>query len=114
MNRPITDQEHAWLIRGLKTFETGEYEGGGNATDAKTGETLPPPEPIDPAPYLAQLDGLRVVGKCGCGQPNCHTIKFQHHGEGSSAAFVTHHTEDERLLIVFENDDGMLSELEII
>lgn len=85
--------------------------------DVESGEVLPLDDPIDPLPYLTQIQELRVVSKCGCGDPNCHTIRFQNFGPGprTSVAIVTYHTEDDRMLIIFEDEEtGMLSELEII
>ncbi|CAN5632167.1 MAG: hypothetical protein ACR2N0_18320 [Rubrobacteraceae bacterium] len=100
MDRQITEQERTWLLRSLKTLEAGEG--------------FPDGEIVYAAPYLTQLGELRVVGECECGEPNCHTIKFQHFGEGASVAFVDHHTEDGRMLTIFEDEAGMLSELEVI
>lgn len=115
MNRPITEQEKNWLIRGLKTLETGEYFGGGNWIDTETNEKKPFDEPVSSNFLLNQIDNLRVIDKCDCGETNCHTIKFQHFESGKSVAVVCYHTEDERMLIIHINEDiKMLSELEII
>ncbi|MBC7343521.1 MAG: hypothetical protein H5U02_13935 [Clostridia bacterium] len=64
---------------------------------------VPPGPPIDPEPYLAQIDGLMVTSQCSCGDPRCHTVKFRHYrqGKGKSVALVHTTTEDGRQLIVF-------------
>ncbi|HEY0048829.1 MAG TPA: hypothetical protein VGB68_06075 [Pyrinomonadaceae bacterium] len=115
MNRPLTEQEKEWMIRGLKTLETGEYFGGGNWIDTKANEIKPLDEPVNSEYFLNQIDNLRVVGKCNCGAPDCHTIQFQHFDKGKSASLVCYHTEDNRMLIILINEDtGKLAELEII
>lgn len=115
MNRELTEQEKKWLIQGLKSLETGEYAGGGNWIDLKTNEILPLDKPITPDFFLNQIEYLRVVGKCGCGEPNCHTVQFQHFEVGKSDNLVIYHTDDNRMLIIMINEEtGMLSELEVI
>ena len=115
MNRKITEQEKKWLIRGLNTLKTGRHLGGGLWVDIKTGKTLPLDKPIDPNPFLDQIDDLRIVYKCKCGNENCHTVHFQNYRRGRSDAIVNYHTKDERLLIIFaDQETGKLSELEII
>jgi hypothetical protein len=114
-NRPITEQEREWLVQGLQSLATGEYSGGGNWIDCETGKVLPKDEPIDPKPYLDQLDALRVMAQCDCGDPNCHTVHFQGFSPGNSVALVEFHTEDDRMLIILvDRDTDKLAELEII
>lgn len=115
MNRALTEQEKKWLLRGLNTLGTGEYFGGGNWIDTKTGERLALDEPVDPQHLISQIESLRVVGKCDCGELNCHTVQFQNHERGKSVAIVCYHTEDNRMLIIPLNaNTGRLAELEII
>lgn len=106
MNRKLTVQEKKWLIRGLNSLKTGEYFGGGRWVDMETGETLPPDEPIDPQPFLEQINNLRVIYKCKCGDKNCHTIHFQHFRKGKSVAIVNYYTEDDRMLIIFIDEES--------
>jgi hypothetical protein len=79
----------------------------------ETGVPLDPP--VDPAPYLAQVDELVVVDQCKCGQPGCRTVSFQHYRPGRAVALVHTETEDGRVLIVGvdEETDG-LAELEVV
>jgi hypothetical protein len=84
--RPLTEQE--WLRRALALLPTGEYLGGGRWRDAQTGELQPLDPPIDPEPYLAQIDSLQVVDACRCGDPKCHYVRFQHYRPGKSYALV--------------------------
>ena len=115
MNREITQQEKDWLVSGLNTLETGEYNGGGNWVDLETNETLPLNEPIDSEFYFKQINDLRAKEKCPCGDKTCHTIKFQHFEMGKSVGLVTYHTDDKRMLIIHVHEDtNMIAELEII
>ena len=114
VNRELTEQEKNWLIRGLETLKTGEYFGGGNWVDLDTNETKELDVPLDPEFFLAQIDELRVVDKCPCGDATCHTVKFQNFEIGKSEAIVCSSTEDKRMLIIHINEDtGKLAELEI-
>jgi hypothetical protein len=114
-DRPLTAEERAWLIRGLQMLPTGHAFGGGLSTNYHTGEVLPLDPVVDPAPYLSQLDELRVREICDCGEPECHTVHFQHYVFRKSVPLVYSHTEDDRLLNIFVNKDtGLLAELEII
>jgi hypothetical protein len=115
MNRALTEQEKGWLLRGLNTLGTGEYFGGGNWIDMETNERLPLSEPVNPQHLIEQIDNLSVVGECGCGEPNCHTVQFQNYERGKSEAIVCYHTEDKRMLIIHVHaDSGLLAELEIV
>ncbi len=62
----------------------------------ETNETLPLDESKDPSPYLKQIDMPRVMDLRGCGDHNCHTIRFERTGSGITPALVTYHTEDGR------------------
>lgn len=119
MNRKLTQQEKKWLRRGLKTLPKGEYFGGGKWIDVKTGKIKPKDKPLENKKYLEQIDGLRVIKKCKCGEKSCHTITFQHYKDGyhggRSVLLAESHTEDGRMLIVFaDRKTKMLTELEII
>ena len=115
MNREVTKQERNWLIKGLSTLETGKYFGGGRWIDSETGKQKPLDEPIDPDYLLGQVDHLRVVSKCDCGEPDCHTVRFQNFESGKSVALVCDSTDDGRILIIHINEDsGLLAELEVI
>ncbi len=114
MNRELTEQETNWLISGLKTLETGEYFGGGSWVDLDKNKTKELDEPLDADFFLEQIEGLRVIDKCPCGEATCHTVKFQNFEIGKSVAIVCSSTEDKRMLIIHINEDtGQLAELEI-
>ena len=114
LNRKITSEERAWLIHGLSSLRTGEYVGC-HAVDIATGTKPSPGAPIDPQPYLDQLDTLVVTKKCNCGQKNCHTVSFRRQGNSQSVALVEHQTDDGRLLIICVDEATReLSELEIV
>ena len=92
MNRELTEQEIDWLKQGLKTLKPNEYEN-----------------------YVKQIRGLRAVYKCDCGEPDCHTIHFQHFEKAKSVSLVMSSTDDGRMLFILEHEDNWkLSELEII
>jgi len=115
IDRPLTEQERAWLIQGLATLPTGKALGGGVWAKYHTGEVDPLGPPVDPEPFLRQIEGLRVVGICDCGEPDCHTVTFQHAAGGKRASLVYSHIEDGRLLIIDLNKDtGLLAQMEII
>ncbi len=59
----MTDQERAWLMRGLESLPTGEYQGGGKWVEVATNKVKPVDEPINSAFWLQQIDGLTVVGQ---------------------------------------------------
>jgi len=100
MNRALTEQERNWLVRGLNALGTGEYFGGGRWIDTKTNKRKRLDDPVDPTSLLNEVDDLRVIDECDCGEPNCHTVKFQNFERGKSAAIVCYYTEDSRMLIV--------------
>jgi hypothetical protein len=115
MDRELTEQKKTWLRRGLESLSRGEHWGGGTWIDTKTGKTKPRDEAIDPQFWLDQIEGLRVVSQCNCGEPNCHTVQFQNFKSGRVAGIVTYHTGDGRHLNILVNEDkGLLAELEII
>lgn len=113
--RELTAGEREWLILGLRTVATGEAWGGGRWVDTGTGLIEPRDSLVDPRPLLDQVDSLRVVGRCECGDPRCHTIRFQHYERGKSVAIVSHSTDDGRLLVIHVHEQtGLLAELEIV
>ena len=116
IGRDLTKQEKDWLIQGLQTLKTGEYFGGGNWIEMETGKIKPLDEPIDPQFFLNQIIWLRVVSKCDCGEPNCHTVRFQKEGYSKSrVAIVTTYIEDGRMLIIhIDEESGIIIELEVI
>ncbi|MBC7324172.1 MAG: hypothetical protein H5T99_02510, partial [Moorella sp. (in: Bacteria)] len=113
--RPLTEEEKGWLREALALLPTGEYMARSRWRDPILGGTMPLDLPIDPGPYLAQIDELVVTSRCDCGDPRCHTVTFQHFRQGKSVALVHTTTGDGRQLIVFvDADTRMLSELEVI
>lgn len=112
--RKITTKQRAWLIRGLHSLSTGEYVGC-HAVDVATGTHSLPGKPVDPKPYLAQLDKLVVVAKCGCGQKTCHTVTFRQSKAHRHSNLVFTKTGDGRSLIIDVNcETGELAGLEIV
>ena len=115
MNRKLTKQEKDWLIQGLKWLETGEYNLGGKWRIGATGKIKPLDPPKDSASYLQQINELRVVHKCKCGDIDCHTIKFQHFEKGKCGVIVSNSIDDGRMLIIDINKEtDFLAGLEII
>jgi len=115
MNRKLTKQEKDWLIKELKMLETGEYYGGGKWRKGETGELKPLGKPKDAAAYLKQIDELRVVYKCNCGDTDCHTIKFQYFEKGKCGAIVGSSIEDGRMIVIdVHRETNLLAGLEII
>ena len=114
--RKITPQERAWLIHGLESLRTGEY--ATHSIDLDTGKNPPPTLPIDPQPYLDQIDKLVVVNECRCGVKTCHTVKFRQSAEVNPRnirTLVWTLTDDCRTLIVSVNvSTNELVDLEII
>lgn len=115
MNRKLTKQEKKWLIYGLKTLETGEYRGGGKWIDGKTGKIKSLDEPKSAELFLRQIDEIRVVRKCDCGQPECYTIKFQNYEPRKCGVMIETVTEDGRIMLIdVHNETQIPAGLEII
>lgn len=113
--RPLTDRGKAWLLQALALLPMGEYLGGGRWVDEETREVMPLDPPVDPAPYLEQIDDLAVIGACGCGNPACETVYFQHYRSGRAAPLVQTETDDGRVLIVYVDEETKkLVELEVV
>lgn len=99
----------------LSTLPTGRYAGGGYWVDCETNQLKPLDEPIDSSPYLAQLDSLRVVGRCGCGQIDCHTVYFEHFEPGTTVNLAILITRTGDLLTVgVDLATDRLTELEVL
>lgn len=112
--RPITDQERAWLARGLESLRATQ-DLDRFVIEPKTQRKLLPGESLDPQPYLRQLDQLRVIKKCNCGQKNCHTVTFEGYQRHHSHLLVHHKIDDgRRMMIMIHEDTHALVELEII
>jgi hypothetical protein len=64
--------------------------------------------------YISQLDGLTVVGRCGCGE--CPTIFFQAHAHGDKerdlVSCIGKDADDGLVGAVLLVKDGLLSQLE--
>lgn len=73
-------------------------------------------EAIDPAPYLAQLDDVRVKKVCGCGDDGCETVVFElDRDDPSEEDMIADASGPEgQLVMVFTALDGRLSMLEVI
>jgi hypothetical protein len=88
--RPLSKVERAWLERALRTLE-------------------------DHGTAVAQLDELRVVSTCCCGEPTCCTVQFQYFEPGCTCLLATASTDDGRTIIVTAHErTGELTELEVI
>ena len=71
--------------------------------------------PKDAAPYLKQIDELRVVHKCNCDDIDCHTVRFQHFEKGKCGTIVGSSIEDGRMIIIdIHKETNFLAGLEII
>lgn len=69
--RGLTKEEKDLLREVLELMRTGDQ-------DLEKDKEFPT-GPVDPEPYLAQLDDLEVVEECDCG---CDSIYFKHIGPG--------------------------------
>lgn len=114
MNRKLTKQEKEWLIKGLEYSQTEEYlkarkrraEVAGKSTDINSPEI---------EFYLKQIENLRVIKKCECGDADCHTVRFQHSKRDECRTLVVTQIEDGRMLIIdIDKETKMLAGLEVI
>lgn len=107
--RPINRTEKEFLIRGLGVLDKSKPipvpgEDGRRAVNWVYMDDL-----------VMQIDSLIVIGKCQCGDPNCHTIQFQHHRCGQSEKIVELSLEDGRILSIYiDRERGLITQLEII
>ncbi|GEM_PF-1552553 len=115
MARKLNEEERKLLVLGLKTLETGEYFGGGNWIDLKTGLLKKKDNPINPGYFLKQVNGLRVVKEDNhnCGKD--HTLYFQNYKEGKNVGIINYSLKNKGNIIIFVNEDtGKLSMMEIV
>ncbi len=114
MNRKLTKQEMDWLIFGLEYSQTDEYLKRRKQTFKSAGKSTNIKSP-DLKFYLEQIDKLRVVRKCKCADPDCHTIKFQNFERGKCAVIIDAQIEDGRLLMIdIHKETKFLAGLEVI
>jgi hypothetical protein len=112
MNRKLTRQERIWLLRGLRSLKACQVKDkklkGKHSILGKFFKN------IDVKKTLKTLNELKVIGKCGCGDPKCHTVQFQHFKPFQSIGFVDRTGDHRYLLIGFDKKTKMLTELEVI
>ena len=107
--RPIEQFEKEYLLRGLVMLDEAKPipipgEDGTGAVAWIYKEEL-----------VMQIDSLVVIGRCQCGDPNCHTVQFQHHRGGHSEKIVELALDDGRTLSIYvDRERGLLSQLEVI
>lgn len=116
MTRELSDQERVWLVSGIKSLSEEYQAPPVHRHYISAGKSvLDKPELIDSKPLLEQIDGLRVVSKCGCGESSCHTVQFQHVQQGTLETIVNHYTDDGRMLNIDINEEtGLIAQLEVI
>jgi hypothetical protein len=105
--RPITQEEKEFLIRALGMLSSDEpipvNDASGKAVNWVQKDDL-----------VFQIDTLVVIGRCQCGDPDCHTIQFQYHRSGFSEKILEMVLEDERILSIYiDKEKGYLTCLEI-
>jgi hypothetical protein len=112
MNRKLTRQEKIWLLRGLRSLKAYQFKDrklkGKHSILGKFFKN------INVKNALKTLDSLRVISKCGCGDPKCHTVQFQHFKPFQSIGFIDRTGDHRYLLIGFDKKTKMLSEIEVI
>ena len=63
----------------------------------------------------SQVDSLVVIGICQCGDPDCHTVQFQHYSPGQSLEIIKTDLEDGRTISISINQkSGQISGLQIV
>lgn len=108
--RSISTVEKEYLLFGISTI--GE---NGNpipllGEDGSTVEHM-----IDRGNLESQVDSLIVIGICQCGDPDCHTVQFQHYSSGLSSEVFKTELEDGRTMSIFINQkSGLISGLQIV
>ena len=105
--RPIDQFEKEYLLRGLGMLDEAKPIQGEDGLGAVTW--------VYKDELAMQIDSLIVIGRCQCGDPDCHTIQFQHHRGGFSEKIVEMALEDGRTLSIYvDRERGLLSGLEVI
>ena len=108
--RPITQAEKDYIMKGLDSLGPNGSPIPVKDEDGKQAVCW-----VEKEDLVNQLDSLVIVGVCQCGDPDCHTVQFQHHKAGSSSKIVEMKLEDGRSMSVYINRErGLLSGLEII
>lgn len=108
--RPINKTEKNLILKGLA--EIGSNGGTIKVLDAQGRKAVCS---VEPEELRSQIDSLVIIGKCQCGDPDCHTVQFQHFQPGCSYKIVETKLEDDRTMRIFINgENGLLSGLEII
>ncbi|MBU1024320.1 hypothetical protein KKB99_08580 [bacterium] len=70
---------------------------------------------IDRKNLESQVDSLMVIGICQCGDPDCHTVQFQHYSPGLSSPAIQTRLKDGRSLSIFVNHkSGLISGLQVV
>ena len=74
---------------------------------------------LEKATYKLQLENLKVIEECDCGDPNCGSVKFSDYVQGHSVAIadaiIHKHSSEEFLVILFINEvSDRFSELETV
>ncbi len=97
MNRKLTHQEVEWIQIAL----SDQHKEFG----------------LDINDYLSQISSLRVIEECDCGDPTCHSVRFQNYEAGNSHGFADGTAKDKDnkafMVTLFVNSaTNMISELE--
>jgi hypothetical protein len=108
--RPIAGFEKDYIIKGIESLGNNGSPIPVELEDGKAGIFW-----LDNDEFINQLDSLIIIGKCQCGDPECHTVQFQHYRAGYSIKLVEMILEDGRIMRIFINRElGLVSGLEII
>jgi hypothetical protein len=89
MRRLLTKQEKEWLDRGFEAYKAGK-----DIRFKSQSKTIPNTAGLNLDLLVQEIESLRVISKCDCGDPECHTIRFQNYEPGYSREIITYHTEE--------------------
>ena len=69
--------------------------------------------------FLSQVDSLRVIEECDCGDPSCYSVRFSNSEIGYSLGFadgiVYEGTKEEMRIILFlHSESELISEMETV